>query len=458
MKKIISVIVKIIVVVICSVCLYGSAKVNAEEKEMLPEIYIRAINPGYTIDGKSNVGELIEIARKNSDAPVLLAGLTVRYTTSSGSNSILFEFPENSYMTGESLLLRLASSPESELASINYTKTLAMKASLALLRGEEVVDELCWTGKDGCYKEFVSARPTFLVRNIETNEFEHVAEYEVHYDENAYRVEGGEQEEGFGALPGHCQKLEFSEILSYYETQKTEQFVEIHNYGTEQVLLDGCRIRYKNKEYVLEGIVRPEEYHVYYPNGFTLTKNPTNTNTLEIVDVNGEVIDKMIYPNGQRKGTAFAWIGYDENGRKLWKVTYAPTPGAPNNYQEYKTCEAGKVINEVTGNCVKITTVTEKICPEGQYLNLLTGRCRKTQEAEEKKCKEGYYLNPETGRCRKITENKGADYSIEPEAFEEKSSFVGLYAVIAVVIIGVLYLVYEFRFQIGRLWRKVRRR
>ena len=43
----------------------------------IPELYIRAVNPGYTIEGKSNVGEMIEISRKNSDAPISLAGTAV---------------------------------------------------------------------------------------------------------------------------------------------------------------------------------------------------------------------------------------------------------------------------------------------------------------------------------------------------------------------------------------------
>lgn len=118
----------------------------------------------------------------------------------------------------------------------------------------------------------------------------------------------------------------------------------------------------------------------------------------------------------------------------------------------------GKVINEATGNCVKVTSVAEKICKEGYYLNILTGRCNKTKTVEEKTCKEGYYLNPDTGRCRKITENSGANYSLEPEKYEEQSSFVALYAVLGVVGIGLLYLIYEFRREIVKLWRKVFRR
>ena len=443
---------------IINLVLLGGA-VRAETNEKLPEIYIRAVNPGYTVDGKSNVGEMIEIGRRDSDATISLAGLTVRYTNSSGKVFDLFDFLDNSYMTGESILLRLASSPDSELANVRYSKTLAMSGTLALIRNDEEVDKVCWTGKEVCYKSFVSSDPTTLLRNTETGEFEHVIEYEPHYIEGNYKVDE-KDDEGFGAETrlSQCKRLVITEILSYYETSKSEQFIELYNSGSEQILLDGCQLKYKNKDYILSGIIKPEEYYVYYPTEFSLTKNPTNENTLEIVDTDGQIVHKMSYPNGQRKGAAYAMIGYDANGKEIWRVTYAPTPGSGNNYQEYRTCEAGKVINETTGNCVKITTVTEKVCKEGYYLNVLTGRCKKYETTTAKTCKEGYYLNPETGRCRKIVENKSADYSIEPETFEEKSSFVALYAVMGVVGVGLVYLSYEYRHQIAKLWRKLLRR
>ena len=199
-------------------CFYYASAVDDEQaiiNENIPELFIRAINPGYTIDGKSNVGEMIEISRKNSDAPISLAGTTVGYTNSSGNNSTLFEFPENSFLTGESILLRLASSPDSELAATNYTKTLAFKAGLSLKKNDEILDEVCWTGKADCYKEFKSSNPTFLVRNLETGEFEHLKEYEVNYDEKAYLIKNSDEDEI--ELPSQCKNLQFSEILSYYE-------------------------------------------------------------------------------------------------------------------------------------------------------------------------------------------------------------------------------------------------
>ena len=423
--------------------------------DMISELFIRAVNPGYTVDGKSNVGEMIEIGRKNTDNLISLAGVTVRYTNSSGNASSLLEFPENSFIAGEAVLLRLASSPDSELANLNYSKTLAMKGGIALYRGEELLDAVCWTGKDGCYKEFVSSRPTTLVRNVSIGDFEHLNEYTPNYRADWYKVEFAKEEEGYGKIASQCRDLKFSELLSYYETNKSEQFIELHNTGSEQVLLDGCQIRYKNKNYNLSGVMKPDEYYAYYPNGFSLTKNPVNENVLDLIDVDGMKVDSMKYPNGQRKGTSYAWIGYDEKGEMIWKVTYAPTPGAPNNYQEFKTCEVGKVLNEATGNCVKVSSVMAKICPAGQYLNILTGRCKKYDTTSEKKCKEGYYYNEETGRCRKIVENSSADYSLQPEEYEEKTSFIALYVVLGIVGVGLVYIVYEFRREIVKLWRKV---
>ena len=438
----------------------GGEDETMQEDAKTPALYIKAVNPGYKIDGVNNVGEMIEIARvKNSDAPILLAGTAVGYTNSSGNYTILYEFPENSWMAGESILLRLASSPGSELAAVNYSKTLAMNAGITLSVDGAVMDEVCWTGKGECYKAFSSSKPTTLVRDLETGEFEHVFMYEPVYDEKAYYVEQSEEvAKDEEKKVSRCKGLQFSEILSYYEASKAEQFVEFYNAGSERMELDGCKLRYKNKKYVLEGGLEAEGYKAYYPTAFSLTKNPVSSNKLELIDADETVLDTMEYPNGQRKGTAYAFLGHDSGGGEIWKTTYAPTPGAPNNYQEFKTCEAGKVINKATGNCVKVTSVSEKLCKEGYYLNVLTGRCKKNTTKAEKTCKEGYYLNPETNRCRKIKENKGADYGLEPESQPEEASFVALYAVLGVVGVGAIYMGYEFRHEIAKLWRKVCRR
>lgn len=430
--------------------------------ELLPELYIKAINPGYSVDGVSNVGEMIEISR-NSDQMVSLAGVTVGYTNSSGS-FVVYEFPENSYLTGESILLRLASSPDHELATGTYKVSgssggLAQGAGpLVLNRGEEVLDSVCWTGVEGCYRKFKSGSGESLVRNLGSGEFEFVVGYEPVYNPESYLVEegygGGNSEE----VASQCKGLEFTELLSYYEDSKDEQFIEVYNSSTNAILMDGCFVRYKSKKYALSGMIGEGKCYAYRPTEFSLTKNPGNKNTLELIDSNGDVLDVLEYYSGQKKGTSYAFIGYDADGKEIWKTTFAPTPGEANNYQEFRTCEEGKVINQATGNCVKVTTAVKKVCGAGQYLNPITGRCKKYETTTIKVCKEGYYYNPETNRCRKIHENTGANYSLTPETYEEKSSFVALYAVLGVVGVGLLYVLFEFRKPIGKFIKKIFRR
>ena len=432
---------------------------SSEFAESLPEFYIKAVNPGYTVDGVSNVGEMIEIGRKNSDAPILLAGLTLSYTNSSGNTAVLADFSKYIWTDGETILLMLASSSGSELAQVRYSKTLALKAGpLTLMRGEEILDSVCWTGKDGCSLAFDAKNPTTLVRNLETGGFGHLSNYVPSYEEGVLTEENSNEElnEPVVEVASQCKKVEFSEVLSYYETLQSEQFIELYNNGSENVNLDGCLLKYKNKYYPLSGTISTEGYLVRYLSDFKLTKNPTTSNTIELIDINGEVVDKLVYPNGQRKGTSYALIGYDASGGEIWRTTYAPTPGEPNNYQEFKTCEEGKVLNEATGNCVKVTSVAEKVCKEGYYLNILTGRCRKIPEdTSVKECKEGYYLNEETGRCKKLKNNDGADYALVPETYNESSNFVALYLVLGVVLVGLVYVGYEFRREIFKFIRKI---
>ena len=219
----------------------------------------------------------------------------------------------------------------------------------------------------------------------------------------------------------------FSEVLSYYEETQKEQFVEIFNSNAEQVLLDGCSLRYKNKLYPLNGVIKPESYLARYLTDFSIAKNPSNFGLLELIDINGEVIDKLEYPNGQRKGTSWAFIGYNAEGGEIWRTTFNPTPNETNNYQEFRTCEEGKVINETTGNCVKVIEITEKVCPAGQYLNVLTNRCKTIETETEKKCKEGYYLknNVEVTNDENKNQCKGIVFS-EVLSYYEETFFCGI--------------------------------
>ncbi len=449
-----------ILLFILSLGVFGLSQINGQvfaDEEPKQKIIINAINPGYTVDGRSNVGEFIEL-RKLDEDEILLTGFSISYTNASGTKNTIFEFPEGSKMAGETLLLKLASAPGAELSDVTYTKTLALSAGpLELVKNEETIDSICWTGKDGCYAKFVSAKPTSLVWNDETGEFVHDADYEPNFDENKPSLVLEESSDD--APVPQCRSLEFSEILSYFETSKSEQFVEIYNSGDEQVLLNGCSLRYKNKTYPLSGVLKSGGYLARYATDFTLTKNPSSENIIELLDTDGVVVDKLVFYHGQKRGVALAQFGYDRNGKEQWRQTYALTPGEANNFQEFQSCPEGKVLNADTGNCVKATTLSvAKECPAGQYRNPLTGRCKSyntSKTSTSKPCPEGYERNPETNRCRKIVNNSGADYALETEDYEQNTSFIALWAVLGVVVAGLLYIIFQFRAEIKKLWSKV---
>lgn len=435
---------------------FGLCKLAGAEET--PEVLIWAVNPGYTVDGKANTGEMIELKRLTEHS-ISLAGLKIYYTNSSGNRSLLYEFPEKAEMTGEALLLRLASAPEAEQADANYTKTLAMAVGpLELVRDEEVLDQVCWTGKTGCLAKFVSANPTSLVRDAETKEFAHRVDYVPQFDaEHPGMTVPAESEE---VVVPRCKTLQFSEVLTWFETERAEQFVEVFNAGDEQVLMDGCSLRYKGKLFPFEGVVKSREYAARFAGDFALTKNPTATNKLEIIDTDGSVVDTLLIYNGQKRGVSLAQFGHDKSGREQWRQTYQPTPGEANAWQEWQSCPEGKVLNKETGNCVK--AVTLKIlepCPPGQYRNPLTGRCKKYEtETEKKPCPEGWVRNEATGRCRKIVQNTGAEHAIEKEKMQEEKEFVALGAMLAIGAVGVGYVVWQFRKELKAGWQGLKRK
>ena len=440
--------------VILRVLCYGAGMIDL----FLAALVIKAVNPGYTVDGVSNTGEMILIENLSDDS-LLATGLTISYTNSSGNQVLLYEFPEDSEIASGSLLLRLASAPEADASDATYSKTLAFSAGpLELAYNGEIIDSVCWTGGDGCYAKFKASNPTTLVRDDETDEFAHVTDFEFVYDENNPGLiihEGGMG--GEAEVASQCKGMVFSEILSYYETEASEQFVELYNASENQILLDGCLLKYKNKYYPLNGVVQPEGYFARYATDFKLTKNPTTENTIELIDINGDVLDTLTFYNGQKKAVAYAQFGYDAEGKEQWLQTYAATPGEENNYQKFKTCAEGKVINEETGNCVNATSLDTELepCPEGKYRNPLTGRCKSYEVEEEKTCADGYELNPETNRCKKITTNTGAEYGLESEEYEEKSTFVAIWAVVGVAGAGVGFAVWQYRKEIVALFNNI---
>lgn len=437
-----------------------------EAFEFNSQLIIKAINPGYTnADKLTNVGELIAL-QNLADTIISLAGLSVRYTNGSGKTVVLFTFPEGATMAGELLLVRYAKSPDADQSDLTYSSSLAMTAGpLELVYGDETIDSVCWTGKDGCAKSFKSSSPTTLVRNLSTGEFEHLLAYEPYFSPGSaglYLPEPTPDPDESEPTPPKCRGIEFSEILTYYSDTASEQFVEFYNSTSKDINLDGCQLQYKNKTYPLSGIILAGDYLAYYPSPtFSFTKNPTANNSVLLIDTDGETVDELVYSHGQKKATSYAKI-YDVNGVASWSTTYSPTPGSPNNLQTFRTCPAGKVVNPVTGNCVNLpTSTTTTECPAGKYRNPLTGRCKNIEDtsATLKECAEGYERNPTTNRCRKITlPNNGADYALVPTTSSNGTTFVAIGIVILLVSLGVIYIALQFRHEAARAARKIRQR
>ena len=121
------------------------------------------------------------------------------------------------------------------------------------------------------------------------------------------------------------------------------------------------------------------------------------------------------------------------------------------------------MINPTTGNCINLPDPNDaslKVCPEGKYLNILTGRCKKYETADEPKtCGDGYELNPETNRCRKIRANNLSDYPVEEiktESYDNPQIFVAAWALIALGVAILIYVVIQYRREIAKLFKRAK--
>ena len=153
-------------------------------------VVLKAINPGYELDDQTNVGEFIELAKNSDQDSISLAGFSLSYTNTSGKRSSIIEFPEDSQMTGETLLFRYAKSPAADVADWAYTTTLAMEAGpLELLYHGEVVDSVCWRGKS-CLAKFDKTNPTSIVKDFETQTYYHDEDYVPDFDPDAISYHG----------------------------------------------------------------------------------------------------------------------------------------------------------------------------------------------------------------------------------------------------------------------------
>lgn len=388
----------------------------------LPNLYIRAVSPGYN----GNTGEFIELLNSTADL-ISLDGLSLWYNNGK-KDYLVLDFPENSFLSPGSLVLRLQSSPEvknatdlSEVAHLTYAKDLAMSGSLRLVikstsessdstdvrfdaNGNLILDELCWLGGETCATSFTSSAPTILVRDPDTGEPEHLETYEPDFSPRNYQIITPPELEDDPSPSDEPTTTDFDDSGLATADDSASTLL------TETSLAPCPEGKYRNPETNRCKKIEEEPEEKTCSEGYYLNESTNRCN-------------------------------------KIKETTE-------------KTCEEGYYLNTATNRCNKLPTEKEQTpCKEGYERNPETNRCRKivSDTTEEKTCAEGYYLNPETNRCNKIKVNDGADYAIVPTTGGvEQNNFLGLWILLAIAALGFIVVIFQFRHEIFQIFKKLK--
>jgi hypothetical protein len=164
-------------------------------------------------------------------------------------------------------------------------------------------------------------------------------------------------------------------LLNEISFADPEKFVEVINESDEIVDLSYCAVRRGNNLLTMSGELLPGALKSFNVVGSTLAQSNSavNIRIYDLVD-EVEIMENRIAYKAVKTGAS--WAYFDDEEQVGWLQTFAPTPGQPNVYQQFQTCEAGKIINVNTGNCILIASEPAP-CPVGQYRNPETGRCKK---------------------------------------------------------------------------------
>ncbi|MFV0484896.1 MAG: hypothetical protein ACK5MU_01540 [Candidatus Saccharimonadales bacterium] len=323
----------------------------SDDMNMSPQLMISAVNAGYTEGETKQNYDFVEIYNTTGE-PVSLDSVRLEYLNSAGNAGGEISFGVGMELNAEYLVLGFAKSPQYVGSDANYLYGFGGASGLASTAGvlrlydsDALLDEICWGNavcSDG-YSKFGTTYETNtslrrcivdgLVEKCEDGRGLEMTKYYPMISDAALYYKEAEMPEP------QCAGLIFSEVYSYFETEAAEQFVEIHNPTDDIVTLAGCMIEYKGKNYEMSGEVFSGEYYVYQNLEMKLTKNPSSSNEILLIDVDGTEVASVEYYYGQKRGTSFAWF---EDG---WKQTYARTYGVENIWQEFRSCAVGKIIN-----------------------------------------------------------------------------------------------------------------
>lgn len=247
-------------------------------------------------------------------------------------------------------------------------------------------------------------------------------------------------------------------------------YVKLQNTGSADMELDGLVLRSSSNSasptstntFMLSGTLAPGGYY---------SVNHTDSGgQMTLVNSGGYVWIEDIWHMVRYDGTMTSYPpagdslqGYsyalDANGSWVWTST--PNPVGDNiltpQRVELTPCAVGQERNAETNRCRAITTSSSILtpCKVGQERNPETNRCRAIIGigTELTPCAAGQERNLETNRCRKIAgEVLGAEYPVEPTS-QKSSNFLGLWTLLIVVGLALVYAVWEWRSEIMRLGR-----
>lgn len=299
-------------------------------------------------------------------------------------------------------------------------------------------------------------------------------------------------------------------VISEIGANLDEQFIEIWNSSEESVSLVCCKLQTNrsSKTYIFssEALLESGEYRTILIAETDLTLTKTTTGTVYLLSSDGLTELMSVDYKNLTKDTS--WSLFDDG----WRQTYEVTPGGKNKYEKYAACQDGywrnletgrcnKIVelaalvdcgegrerNPATGRCLNIPTASElapcregqyrseetnrcrsiasavsslKPCAEDQFRNPLTNRCKKIASADDvalADCGEGRERNPATNRCRNVLTANMPNVGFAPEKVKQTAEgMAGWWAFGGVSLVALGYAGWQWRFEAGRLVRKIR--
>ncbi len=448
------------------------------------------------LQSKSSDQKFVELYNP-TDTDLDLRGWRVVYQNSSGTQTVLATI--NGKISAKGYVLAAHENfnyaGTKDLLPFTGTPMSMAAGSIKLFSPDsaEPVDQICWnsTLAPSCVK--VPSSGGFTISRVYDNQNEPTADFAM---TTSFTPSGG----NFIPFVNLCAGLKITEIAPRVEAP----FVEIHNFSGQNVSLEGCKLQFANSttkiyEFGAENLA-PSAYRLVKISDTPLAPAKTTGGTLYLLDTKKQEVDSHEYAS-PKDGTAWAWLDGDD-----WRLTYHPTPGAANIWQEFPPCEAGYERNHDTGRCRKIVIVAAPTpCAEDQYRNPETGRCKKIEQlagltpckvgqernpetnrcrniasstkeltpckegqernpetnrcrnvataAAAKPCQPGWERNPETNRCRKIVAAQNAQFAVN-QAPASRETGLWMWAGIAAIVGVVGYIIWQFRAEIAKTFRK----